>query len=159
MTQPTAADEAKAQLGRDFPGWSIIHTNKGNWLALRLPEIDPATRQPVQHPVSDVQAATSDELRNRLRRLAMTDVEVLRELGQALAEAGWRVEVRAHELPVRLRIIHPSLPETGETVRVAPGSASFCSSTGAHMARCDDLQGAVDYLDRELGAKVREATS
>jgi hypothetical protein len=109
--------------------------------------------------VSEVEADTANELRDRLRRLAMTDAEILRELGQALAGSGWRVEVRAHELPVRLRVVHPSLPEAGETVNRTPDGAWFRSSTGAHMSRCDDLQGAVDYIKRELGEVVREATS
>ncbi|MFC5744093.1 hypothetical protein [Actinomadura rugatobispora] len=149
MTQTTATEEAKAGLRRAFPGWSIIHTNQGNWWAIRLPVVDRATGWPEQHPVSEVEADTPDELRNRLNRLAMTDAEILRELGQALADAGWRVEVRTHELPVRLRVVHPSLPEVGDTVRVASDEPWFRSSTGAHMARCDDLQGAVDYIERE----------
>ncbi|MFC5748582.1 hypothetical protein [Actinomadura rugatobispora] len=159
MTASATDEETKAQLVRDFPGWSIIHTDRGNWWAIRLPEIDRATGWPAQHAVSEVEAVTADELGNRLRRLAMTDVEILRELGRALAEAGWRVEVRPHELPVRLRVVHPSLPETGKTVSMAASGAWFRSSTGAHMARCDDLQGAVDYLGRELDAVLRRATS
>ncbi|XVQ11184.1 hypothetical protein ACQP1W_01010 [Spirillospora sp. CA-255316] len=64
---------------------------------------------------------------------------------------------RYDEMPVRLRVWHPSNPVVGETVNVTcePDGPWFRSSTGALMARCDDIPAAVAYVERELGALVR----
>ncbi|XVQ10259.1 hypothetical protein ACQP1W_48435 [Spirillospora sp. CA-255316] len=87
----------------------------------------------------------------------MSDAELLVALGVALACKGWRAVPRHDEVPVRLRVWHPSNPCFGETVNVTceRDGAWFRSSKGALMARCDDIPGAVSYVERELGALVR----
>jgi hypothetical protein len=87
----------------------------------------------------------------------MSDTELLGALGVALSGDGWCAMPRYHEVPVRLRVWHPSNPCFGETVNVTceRDGPWFRSSTGALMARCDDIPGAVAYVERELGALVR----
>lgn len=66
MTQTKAAEDAKTKLARDFPGWSIIHTDRGRWWALRLPRIDRSTGWPAHYRVSEVIVDTAEELREKL---------------------------------------------------------------------------------------------
>ncbi|KAB2341874.1 hypothetical protein [Actinomadura rudentiformis] len=67
QTRPAAGtDEIKAALRRDFPGWSIITTNRDRWWATRNPERDPVTGRLVDHFVTAVEADTSDELHAKL---------------------------------------------------------------------------------------------
>ncbi|MFI0451881.1 hypothetical protein [Actinomadura sp. 6N118] len=61
--------EAKAALRRDFPGWSIITTNRDRWWATRNPERDPETRRLVDHSVTALDANTAEELRAQLERV------------------------------------------------------------------------------------------
>ncbi|MFB4314363.1 hypothetical protein [Actinomadura sp. 21ATH] len=83
----------------------------------------------------------------------MGDTESLEALGQALAAAGWRAVPRYDEIPVRLRVFHPTLPVVGETVNVTSERTGpwFRSSTGRPLARCDDLPRAVAAIDQLLG--------
>ncbi|MEW2353958.1 hypothetical protein [Spirillospora sp. NPDC029432] len=93
----------------------------------------------------------------------MGDAELLEALGRALAEAGWRAVPRYDEIPVRLRIFHPTLPVVGETVSVTSerGGAWFRSSTGRPLAPCRDLPRAVAAINATLGRflPTREPTT
>ncbi|MGI5165282.1 hypothetical protein ACQEU3_13065 [Spirillospora sp. CA-253888] len=52
----------KAELRAEFPGWSIIHTDRGRWWATRGPlPRDQANR------IADVEADTPEQLRARLQ--------------------------------------------------------------------------------------------
>jgi hypothetical protein len=87
----------------------------------------------------------------------MSDTELLAALGCALLGEGWCAVPRYDQVPVRLRVWHPSNPVVGETVNVVceRDGPWFRSSTGALMARCNDIPGAVAYVECELGALVR----
>jgi hypothetical protein len=58
--------EAKAALRVEFPGWSIITTNRERWWATRNPVRDPTTRRYVDHRVTVLDADTPGELRAKL---------------------------------------------------------------------------------------------
>ncbi|GAA2636942.1 hypothetical protein SMC26_15860 [Actinomadura fulvescens] len=66
MTQTSIVDEVKARLRAEFPGWSIITTNRGRWWATRNPVRDPRTRRLVDHHVTALEADTAEELRAKL---------------------------------------------------------------------------------------------
>jgi hypothetical protein len=88
----------------------------------------------------------------------VSDVELLHALAVALMSDGWTCTLITLDGPVRLRVVDPSLPGFGETVSVmhTPRSGPwFQSSTREPMASCDDIPGAVAFVDRELGALVR----
>lgn len=86
----------------------------------------------------------------------MSDVELLQALGSALGGEGWMVLLITNDGPVRLRVFHLAVPGVGETVSVMPtrGGPWFRSSTGAPMAACSDIPGAVAFIDRVLGPYV-----
>ncbi|GAA2635438.1 hypothetical protein SMC26_08445 [Actinomadura fulvescens] len=65
---PTNNDtqQTKAALRKEFPGWSIITTNRDRWWATRNPERDPKVRWLVDHSVTAVDADTAEELRAKL---------------------------------------------------------------------------------------------
>ncbi|MFI0451139.1 hypothetical protein [Actinomadura sp. 6N118] len=58
--------EAKAALRRDFPGWSIITTNRERWWATRNPDRDPMTNRLMDHHVTAVDADSAEDLRQQL---------------------------------------------------------------------------------------------
>ncbi|KAB2340645.1 hypothetical protein [Actinomadura rudentiformis] len=62
----TTVAETKNRLRLDFPGWSIITTNRGRWWATRNPVRDPTTRRLVDHSVTALEADTAEELRDKL---------------------------------------------------------------------------------------------
>ena len=88
------------------------------------------------------------------------DAELLRALGLALEGGGWKTMLITSDGLLRLRVWDASVPVLGETVSVAceRDGAWFRSSTGIPMARCDDLPGAVGYVERVVGALVRPRT-
>ncbi|GAA2397978.1 hypothetical protein GCM10010191_00810 [Actinomadura vinacea] len=56
----------KRELADDFPGWSIIHTDRGRWWAIRLPVMNRSTGWPATFDVSEVEADTAELLREKL---------------------------------------------------------------------------------------------
>lgn len=65
----TGAAEIKKALAAEFPAWSIIHTDRDRWWAMRRPVRDPETGLLVDHPVTSLDANTAEELRAKLRRV------------------------------------------------------------------------------------------
>lgn len=59
-----AVDETKARLKAEFPGWSIIRSNRGRWWATR----GPLTREILNRP-SDLDADTPEGLAAQLREV------------------------------------------------------------------------------------------
>jgi hypothetical protein len=62
------AEEAKAKLQEEFPGWSIIYTNRGRWWATR----GPLTRALLNRP-ADVSADTPKGLVEKIREVIRGD--------------------------------------------------------------------------------------
>lgn len=72
MPQTTSATdfaEIKAALRAEFPGWSIITTNRERWWATRNPVRDPMTNRLVHHNVTAVDADDADALREQLTKV------------------------------------------------------------------------------------------
>ena len=55
-------EQAKAQLKEEFPGWNIIHSNRGRWWATR----GPMTRD-ILNRTSDLDADTAEGLADKIR--------------------------------------------------------------------------------------------
>ncbi|MEW2355827.1 hypothetical protein [Spirillospora sp. NPDC029432] len=80
----------------------------------------------------------------------MSGVERLDALGWALAEMGWRVVIRYGE--ARLWASPRSALHSGEVVSITsvPDGLWFWGNAGGLLARGDDLQGALESLERLL---------
>lgn len=68
MSATANLDQVKAELHASFPGWNMIHTDRGRWWATRQPEKDDCGRL-VEHSVTAVEADTADQLRAELERV------------------------------------------------------------------------------------------
>ncbi|GAA4238890.1 hypothetical protein GCM10022254_56730 [Actinomadura meridiana] len=58
-------DRTKARLKAEFPGWSIIHSDRGRWWAMR----GPLDREDLSREAS-VDADTAEELAERIRAVS-----------------------------------------------------------------------------------------
>ncbi|WP_242902646.1 hypothetical protein [Actinomadura terrae] len=59
-------ERAKARLREEFPGWSIIYTDRGRWWATRPTAVD---EDPPRAESGTLDADTPDDLRAELRSL------------------------------------------------------------------------------------------
>ncbi|RKS76499.1 hypothetical protein BZB76_1855 [Actinomadura pelletieri DSM 43383] len=59
---PTSAADAQARLKAEFPGWSIIHSDRGRWWATR----GPLLREDLNREAS-VDADTPEQLAEQIR--------------------------------------------------------------------------------------------
>lgn len=71
------AEEAKAALRREFPGWSIIFSTRERWWATRNPVINRRTGRYIGHDCTALDADTPDALREQLRFVTAMEPPVL----------------------------------------------------------------------------------
>jgi hypothetical protein len=69
-TAQPSPEAAKAALRSEFPDWSIIHTDRDRWWAIRYPILNRSGWPANGHAITEIDTDTAEELAATLRRLA-----------------------------------------------------------------------------------------